>query len=67
LRVTEKKNIYIYIYRTEIYFWRRSAMTFRLPKVRHKIKRENASNTNKFGKTGKQNVEMVWTRSTHGG
>jgi len=26
------------LYRTEMGFWRRAARTFRLPKVRHKIK-----------------------------
>ena len=28
---------------------------------------KSAGNTNNFGKTGKQHVEMVWTRSTYGG
>jgi len=41
LRVTEKK-----LYRTEMDIWRSGTRTFRLPKVRHKMKGNNASNTN---------------------
>jgi len=34
------------LYRTELDFWRRAARTFRIPKVRHKIRGKKSKNKN---------------------
>jgi hypothetical protein len=48
-------------------FWRRAPRISRLQKVRNEVIREKWSNTNSFGKNGKQCIEMVWTSSMPGG
>ena len=52
--------------RREMDVWRRAARTTRLLKVRNEAIREKMRVTKNFGKTGKDHVEMVWTR-VHGG
>jgi len=47
-------------------FWRRAARTSRLLQVINELEKK-LGKTNNFGENGKQHVEMVWTRSMHGG
>jgi len=51
----------------DIDFLRKAAKASRPLKIKKESnQRKNAGNTNSYGMTGKQNVEMVWTRRTHG-
>jgi hypothetical protein len=53
---------------TEMDFWRRTARTSTLVRVRNEaISHKNVGNTNNFGQNGRRHFETIRTCSTHGG